>query len=226
MWGGADFDLDISVVSGLVCAHSSQSSLCVCISFSLSVCISQVDDSVEALDAAAVEAALSLCEEAVSAGHSLSGPWEAQDLKTSEPGPMVQSDPTHGLQAAAVANPGSLEPQTESGRGEAEEGKDCEGQETVQTNVVPSVVADDGLAGSEVTEEGVLGEEGALSTAVKTENEEWTQPELNTPCLDSEDSSGSGKESKVIVLFSETQHTLTHLYQVQLNYHLSLCIFV
>uniref|UniRef100_A0A8C7DBJ8 Bromodomain-containing protein 8 n=1 Tax=Oncorhynchus kisutch TaxID=8019 RepID=A0A8C7DBJ8_ONCKI len=101
----------------------------------LCVCISQVDDSVEALDAAAVEAALSLCEEAVSAGHSLSGPWEAQDLKTSEPGPMVQSDPTHGLQAAAGANPGSLEPQTESGRGEAEEGKDCEGQETVQTNV-------------------------------------------------------------------------------------------
>ncbi|XP_029507533.1 bromodomain-containing protein 8-like isoform X1 [Oncorhynchus nerka] len=164
----------------------------------ISIIEEKVDDSVEALDAAAVEAALSLCEEAVSAGHSLSGPWEAQDLKTSEPGPMVQSDPTHGLQAVAGANPGSLEPQTESGRGEAEEGKDCEGQETVQTNVVPSVVADDGLAGSEVTEEGVLGEEGALSTSVKTENEEWTQPELNTPCLDSEDSSGSGKESKEV----------------------------
>ncbi|XP_014068461.1 bromodomain-containing protein 8 isoform X1 [Salmo salar] len=166
----------------------------------ISIIEEKVDDSVEALDAAAVEAALSLCEEAVSAGHSLSGPWEAQDLKASEPGPMVQSDPTHGLQAAAGANPGSLEPQTESGRGEAEEGngKDCEGQETVQTNVAPSVVADDGLSGSEVTEEGVLGEEGALSTAVKTENEEWTQPELNTPCLDSEDSSGSGKESKEV----------------------------
>ncbi|XP_023847892.1 bromodomain-containing protein 8 isoform X2 [Salvelinus sp. IW2-2015] len=166
----------------------------------ISIIEEKVDDSVEALDAAAVEAALSLCEEAVSAGHSLSGPWEAQDLKSSEPGPMVQSYPTHGLQAAAGANPGSLEPQTESGRGEAEEGngKDCERQETVQTNVAPSVVADDGLAGSEVTEEGVLGEEGALSTAVKTENEEWTQPELNTPCLDSEDSSGSGKESKEV----------------------------
>ncbi|CAB1325082.1 unnamed protein product [Coregonus sp. 'balchen'] len=150
----------------------------------------------------AVEAALSLCEEAVSAGHSLSGPWEAQDLKASEPGPTVQSDPTQGLQAGAGANPGGLEPQTETerGRGEAEEGngKDCEGQETVQTDVAPSVVADDGLAGSEVTEEGVLGEEGALSTAVKTENEEWTQPEPNTPCLDSEDSSGSGKESKEV----------------------------
>uniref|UniRef100_A0A4W5QTP7 Bromodomain-containing protein 8 n=1 Tax=Hucho hucho TaxID=62062 RepID=A0A4W5QTP7_9TELE len=166
----------------------------------ISIIEEKVDDSVEALDAAAVEAALSLCEEAVSAGHSLSGPWEAQDLKASEPGPTVQSDPTHGLQAAAGANPGSLEPQTESGRGEAEEGngKNCEGQETVQTNVAPSVVADDGLKGSEVTEEGVLGEEGALSTAVKTENEGWTQPELNTPCLDSEDSSGSGKESKEV----------------------------
>ncbi|KAK6299160.1 hypothetical protein J4Q44_G00306700 [Coregonus suidteri] len=160
----------------------------------------KVDDSVEALDAAAVEAALSLCEEAVSASHSLSGPWEAHDLKASEPGPTVQSDPTQGLQGGvgAGANPGGLEPETESGRGEAKEGKDCEGLETVGTDVAPSVAADDSLAGSEVTEEGVLEVEGSLSTAVKTENEEWTQPEPNTPCLDSEDSSGSGKESKEV----------------------------
>nr|XP_046149473.1 bromodomain-containing protein 8-like [Oncorhynchus gorbuscha] len=153
----------------------------------------KVDDSVEALDAAAVEAALSLCEEAVSAGHSLSGPWEAHDLKSSEPGPTVQSDPTQGLQGGTGANPGVLEPDTESGRGEAKEGL-----ETVGTGVAPSVAADDSLAGSEVTEEGVLTVEGSLSTAVKTENEEWTQPEPNTPCLDSEDSSGSGKESKEV----------------------------
>ncbi|XP_071255489.1 bromodomain-containing protein 8-like isoform X2 [Salvelinus alpinus] len=151
----------------------------------------KVDDSVEALDAAAVEAALSLCEEAVSAGHSLSGPWEAHDLKSSEPGPTVQFDPTQGLQGGAGATPGVLEPETESGRGEAREGL-----ETVGTDVAPSVAAAAGLAGSEVTEEGVLTVEGSLSTAVKTENEEWTQPEPNTPCLDSEDSSGSGKESK------------------------------
>uniref|UniRef100_A0A4W5JGT6 Bromodomain-containing protein 8 n=1 Tax=Hucho hucho TaxID=62062 RepID=A0A4W5JGT6_9TELE len=154
----------------------------------------KVDDSVEALDAAAVEAALSLCEEAVSAGHSLSGPWEAHDLKSSEPGPTVQSDPTQGLQGGAGVNPGGLEPETESGRGEAMEEKDCDGLETVGTDVA----ANDGLAGSEVTEEGVLAVEGSLSTAVKTENEEWTQPEPNTPCLDSEDSSGSGKESKEV----------------------------
>uniref|UniRef100_A0A8C7FD85 Bromodomain-containing protein 8 n=1 Tax=Oncorhynchus kisutch TaxID=8019 RepID=A0A8C7FD85_ONCKI len=153
----------------------------------------KVDDSVEALDAAAVEAALSLCEEAVSAGHSLSGPWEAHDLKSSEPGPTVQSDPTQGLQGGAGANPGVLEPVTESGRGEAKEGL-----ETVGTDVAPSIAADDSLAGSEVTEEGVLTVEGSLSTAVKTENEEWTQPEPSTPCLDSEDSSGSGKESKEV----------------------------
>uniref|UniRef100_A0A673VXU9 Bromodomain-containing protein 8 n=1 Tax=Salmo trutta TaxID=8032 RepID=A0A673VXU9_SALTR len=153
----------------------------------------KVDDSVEALDAAAVEAALSLCEEAVSAGHSLSGPWEAHDLKSSEPGPTVQSDPTQGLQGGAGANPGGLEPETERGREEAKDGL-----ETVGTDVAPSVAADDGLAGSEVTEEGVLAVEGSLSTAVKTENEEWTQPEPNTPCLDSEDSSGSGKESKEV----------------------------
>ncbi|XP_070300388.1 bromodomain-containing protein 8 isoform X4 [Salvelinus sp. IW2-2015] len=153
----------------------------------------KVDDSVEALDSAAVEAALSLCEEAVSAGHSLSGPWEAHDLKSSEPGPTVQFDPTQGLQGGAGATPGVLEPETESGRGEAREGL-----ETVGTDVAPSVAAADGLAGSEVTEEGVLTVEGSLSTAVKTENEEWTQPEPNTPCLDSEDSSGSGKESKEV----------------------------
>ncbi|KAM9513450.1 bromodomain-containing protein 8-like isoform 4-T4 [Salvelinus alpinus] len=153
----------------------------------------KVDDSVEALDAAAVEAALSLCEEAVSAGHSLSGPWEAHDLKSSEPGPTVQFDPTQGLQGGAGATPGVLEPETESGRGEAREGL-----ETVGTDVAPSVAAAAGLAGSEVTEEGVLTVEGSLSTAVKTENEEWTQPEPNTPCLDSEDSSGSGKESKEV----------------------------
>uniref|UniRef100_A0A8C7PJF1 Bromodomain-containing protein 8 n=3 Tax=Oncorhynchus TaxID=8016 RepID=A0A8C7PJF1_ONCMY len=89
----------------------------------------KVDDSVEALDAAAVEAALSLCEEAVSAGHSLSGPWEAHDLKSSEPGPTVQSDPTQGLQGGAGANPGVLEPDTESGRGEAKEGLETLGTE-------------------------------------------------------------------------------------------------
>ena len=59
----------------------------------------QVDDSVEALDAAAVEAALSLCEEAVSEGHTLPGPWETQELKASDPAPTVQdSDPTQETQ--------------------------------------------------------------------------------------------------------------------------------
>ncbi|KAL0973903.1 hypothetical protein UPYG_G00212600 [Umbra pygmaea] len=160
----------------------------------------KVDDSVEALDAAAVEAALSLCEDAVSAEHSLSGPWEDQDLKASDPGPTVQSDPTQELQdgAAAGANPGGLE--NESGGAEAEENKEkeCEGVETERTDISPYVAANESLAGSEVTEEGVLGGEGDLRTAVKSESDEWTQSELITPCLDSEDSSGSGKESKEV----------------------------
>nr|XP_015204810.1 PREDICTED: bromodomain-containing protein 8 [Lepisosteus oculatus] len=55
----------------------------------------KVDDNAEALDAAAVEAALSLCEEAADS-HSLSGPWEpsfkAPDPATAPPvGPSVHS---------------------------------------------------------------------------------------------------------------------------------------
>uniref|UniRef100_A0A6Q2YM84 Bromodomain-containing protein 8 n=1 Tax=Esox lucius TaxID=8010 RepID=A0A6Q2YM84_ESOLU len=157
----------------------------------------KVDDSVDVLDAAAVEAALSLCEDSGSAGHSLSGPWEDQD---SDPGPAVQLDPTQGLQsrAAAVADPGVLGTETRRLEAEESKAKDCEGLETTEADVTPYIAADESLGGSEVTEEGVVMEDGALRAAVKSENEEWAQPELNTPCLDSEDSSGSGKESKEV----------------------------
>ncbi|KAJ8014849.1 hypothetical protein DPEC_G00020050 [Dallia pectoralis] len=155
----------------------------------------KVDDSVDVLDAAAVEAALSLCEDSGSAGHSLSGPWEDQD---SDPGPTDQLDPTQGLEdRAEMANPGVLE--TETDRVEAEEikTKDHEEIETIETDVTPYNAADESLGGSEVPDEGVLGEEGVLRATVKSENE-WSQPDLNTPCLDSEDSSVSGKDSKEV----------------------------
>ncbi|XP_048850785.1 bromodomain-containing protein 8 isoform X6 [Brienomyrus brachyistius] len=48
----------------------------------------KVDDNAEALDAAAVEAALSLCEE-VADSHALTGPWEAGPFKPPEPGPAA-----------------------------------------------------------------------------------------------------------------------------------------
>uniref|UniRef100_A0A3Q1FS59 Bromodomain-containing protein 8 n=1 Tax=Acanthochromis polyacanthus TaxID=80966 RepID=A0A3Q1FS59_9TELE len=162
----------------------------------------KVDDSVEALDAAAVEAALSLCEEAVSEGHTLPGPWETQELKASEPTPTVQdSDPTQESQDVATMSApaaASLETQNQAEAKREEQLKgNCEGAEVTGSDVTSSVASDDGAAGSEVTEEGAAVKEAAEAT-VKSEGEEWSQPEPNPPCLDSEDSSVSGKESKEV----------------------------
>ncbi|XP_045886891.1 bromodomain-containing protein 8 [Micropterus dolomieu] len=158
----------------------------------------KVDDSVEALDAAAVEAALSLCEEAVSEGHTLPGPWETQELKASDPAPTVQeSDPTQEPQDVAAMSaliPAGTETQNQPETKTEEQLKgNCEGPEVTGSDVT----SDDGATGSEVTEEGAAGKE-ATETTVKSEGEEWSQPEPNPPCLDSEDSSVSGKESKEV----------------------------
>lgn len=141
---------------------------------------SQVDDSVEALDAAAVEAALSLCEEAVSEGHTLPGPWETQELKASDPAPTVQdSDPTQESQDVAALIPAGIETrnQPEPKREEQLKGN-CEGPEVTGSDVT----SDDGATGSEVTEEGAAGKEAPEAT-VKSEAEEWSQQEPNPPCL-------------------------------------------
>lgn len=145
----------------------------------------QVDDSVEALDAAAVEAALSLCEEAVSEGHTLPGPWETQELKASDPRPTVQ-DPTSEPQdvtPGASLVPSSIETQTqpETKRDEQSKGN-CEGAEVTGSEVTSSINSDNGATGSEVTGEGVAGREVTEAT-VKSESEEWSQPEPNPPCL-------------------------------------------
>uniref|UniRef100_A0A8D3AMP1 Bromodomain-containing protein 8 n=1 Tax=Scophthalmus maximus TaxID=52904 RepID=A0A8D3AMP1_SCOMX len=162
----------------------------------------KVDDSVEALDAAAVEAALSLCEEAVSEGHTLPGPWETQELKASDPTPTVQdSGPTQEPQVMATVSapaPASAEAQDQSESKREEQLKgNCEGPEVTGSDVTSSVASDDGAAGIEVAEEAVTGKEATEAT-VKSEGEEWSQPEPNPPCLDSEDSSVSGKESKEV----------------------------
>ncbi|XP_030252515.1 bromodomain-containing protein 8 isoform X2 [Sparus aurata] len=162
----------------------------------------KVDDSVEALDAAAVEAALSLCEEAVSEGHTLPGPWETQELKASDPAPTVQdSDPTQETQDVTTMStliPPSIETpnQPEAKREEQIKGN-CEGPEVTGSDITSSVTSDDGATGSEVMEERTAGKE-ATEAVVKSEGEEWSQPEPNPPCLDSEDSSVSGKESKEV----------------------------
>lgn len=147
----------------------------------------QVDDSVEALDAAAVEAALSLCEEAVSEGHTLPGPWDTQELKASDPAPAVQDpDPMQEPQDAPVTSvsmPAGLETQTQPDVKREEQTKgNCEATEVTGSDVTSSVASDDGANGSEVTEEGAAGKEAAERT-VKSEAEEWNQPEPNPPCL-------------------------------------------
>lgn len=57
----------------------------------------QADETAEALDAAAVEAALSLCEEN---GHALSGAWEAGPFQPHESHPTVPTGVPHSLQSS------------------------------------------------------------------------------------------------------------------------------
>lgn len=147
----------------------------------------QVDDSVEALDAAAVEAALSLCEEAVSEGHTLNGPWETQELKASDQAATVQEavhmQEPQDVAPAATVIPAAIEPQNhpETKKGESQKAN-CEGSELTGTDIAASVASDDGAAGIEVPEEGTAGKETTEAT-LKSEGEEWNQPEPNPPCL-------------------------------------------
>ncbi|KAM4732365.1 bromodomain-containing protein 8 isoform 2-T2 [Anableps anableps] len=161
----------------------------------------KVDDSVEALDAAAVEAALSLCEEAVSEGHTLPGPWETQELKPAEPPAQHTSSIQESQDVSVMLTPssGCLETQNQPDVKREEQFKgNGEGAEVTGSDINSSLASDDGAAGSEVTEEGRAGMKEAAEATVKIEGEEWSQPEANPPCLDSEDSSVSGKDSKEV----------------------------
>ena len=138
----------------------------------------------EALDAAAVEAALSLCEEAVSEGHTLNGPWETQELKASDQAATVQDsvhtqEPQHIAPAASMIS-AAIETQNhpESKKGESQKGN-CEPSEVTGTDIA---ACDDGAAGIEIPEEGMTGKETTEAT-LKSEGEEWNQPEPNPPCL-------------------------------------------
>uniref|UniRef100_A0A8C6S749 Bromodomain-containing protein 8 n=1 Tax=Neogobius melanostomus TaxID=47308 RepID=A0A8C6S749_9GOBI len=139
----------------------------------------KVDDSVEALDAAAVEAALSLCEEA----HALPGPWDPHPPDHS-PVP-VQDPPRQDPQDGATMT--APNPQTTSATNTADaalppetktEG-DCEGAEATGSEVTPEET------GSEVTEEGGVSGKEVTEATVKSEAEEWSQAEANPPCLES-----------------------------------------
>ncbi|XP_077465580.1 bromodomain-containing protein 8-like isoform X3 [Stigmatopora argus] len=162
----------------------------------------KVDDSVEALDAAAVEAALSLCEEAVSEGHTLPGPWETQELKESDPTSTVQENEhiEEPCNNAALSVPASVElddknqPENTSTSEHVKE--NCEAAAS-ERDIAMCESSDDVAAEGDVAEEENAGKT-STSAEVKSEVEEWNQPEANPPCLDSEDSSVSGRESKEV----------------------------
>ncbi|XP_077388141.1 bromodomain-containing protein 8 isoform X1 [Festucalex cinctus] len=164
----------------------------------------KVDDSVEALDAAAVEAALSLCEEAVSEGHTLPGPWETQEIKESEQTSTVQ-DSEHiqepcdiaTLSVSAPVSPDAPNPPEATSTEEQQVNKgNCEATVT-ESDVTLCATSQDVAPGGDPTEEEPAGREDT-NAVVKTEVEEWNQPEANPPCLDSEDSSVSGRECKEV----------------------------
>lgn len=150
--------------------------------------LSQVDDSVEALDAAAVEAALSLCEEAVSGGHTLNGPWETQELETSDQTATVQ-DSVHmqvpqDIAPADTVIPAAIGIQNhpEIKKEESQKGN-FERLEVTGTDIAASVTSDDDDAVAiEVPEEGTTGKETSEAT-LKSEGEEWNLPGPNPPCL-------------------------------------------
>ncbi|XP_073710623.1 bromodomain-containing protein 8 isoform X4 [Misgurnus anguillicaudatus] len=166
----------------------------------------KVDDPVEALDAAAVEAALSLCEDPAVGGH-LSSPWESQTFKAGEPEPDVQQN------AVPVDPPSDSDPVGVQGEMEVLV------EETEKPEVANGVTGDSVVTATPDVEqsqdsevkmeaeregEGDVGMEEAPeenrtpSPTVKCEGEDWVQPETATPCLDSEDSSGSAKDAKEV----------------------------
>ncbi|XP_051514307.1 bromodomain-containing protein 8-like isoform X2 [Myxocyprinus asiaticus] len=165
----------------------------------------KVDDPVEALDAAAVEAALSLCEDPAVGGHPLSSPWESQTFKSAEP--VIQQN------VAPVAPQSVPDPVGELGEMEVLV-EEAGGTEAINGVIGDSVVtpAPDGERSqdTEVKMEGEREEEGeggieeaqeenrTSSPDVKCEQEDWVQPETVTPCLDSEDSSASAKDTKEV----------------------------
>ncbi|KAJ0050113.1 hypothetical protein NL108_011991, partial [Boleophthalmus pectinirostris] len=171
----------------------------------------KVDDSVEALDAAAVEAALSLCEEA----HALPGPWDTQpadhpEVPVQDP---IQDPPPGAAMTTASTQTSTItdleatlqpEPKTEEQVKIESEGAEVTGSD---------VTSEHGQTRSDVMEEGGAEGKEVAEATVKSEGEEWSQTEANPPCLDgagglnvnnvslsvdSEDSSVSGRESKEV----------------------------
>uniref|UniRef100_A0A672MWE6 Bromodomain-containing protein 8-like n=1 Tax=Sinocyclocheilus grahami TaxID=75366 RepID=A0A672MWE6_SINGR len=167
----------------------------------------KVDDPVEALDAAAVEAALSLCEDPAVGGHPITSPWESQTFKAAEPEPIVQQSPAPAV-TQSCPDPAGVQGEMEVLVEEATETEVVD--EVTGGTVVPAAPDTEQSQDSVVKMEGERqgdGEEGIEETqqenrtpspTVKCEGEDWVQPETVMPCLDSEDSSASAKDTKEV----------------------------
>ncbi|XP_013984848.1 bromodomain-containing protein 8 isoform X4 [Salmo salar] len=165
------------------------------------------DENTEALDAAAVEAALSLCEET---GHALSGHWEPGPFKSPE------SDPSGASHLSSLA--GSLEVKREVlqlRRGTSA----CDSQDNCPSGY-PHPLGISGLPPSSSSSScssmmlehsqaiGARLQPGAMGGAdgegspfsphatIRCESEEWTQQGADTPHADSEDCPMTRRHSK------------------------------
>ncbi|XP_016336528.1 bromodomain-containing protein 8-like [Sinocyclocheilus anshuiensis] len=138
------------------------------------------DENAEALDAAAVEAALSLCEDT---GHNLSGTWEPDPFRPSGPEPSSTSedlDP-HSLHLLEGKREGLDLCGSSSG---------CAQEYTTPSTTVPSVPQDPTpTAGAhsdpdalrpEHTDEAQDGRPESLHAVIKSETDEWTRSQSDT----------------------------------------------
>ncbi|KAF4098443.1 bromodomain-containing protein 8 [Onychostoma macrolepis] len=138
------------------------------------------DENAEALDAAAVEAALSLCEDT---GHNLSGTWEPNPFRTIGPEPSSASedlDP-HSLHLLEGKREGPDMCGSSNG---------CSQGYTTHSTTVPSVSQDPTLpAGAhsdlealrpERNDDAQDGRPESLHAAIKSETDEWTPSQSDT----------------------------------------------
>uniref|UniRef100_A0A8C1KRE3 Bromodomain-containing protein 8 n=1 Tax=Cyprinus carpio TaxID=7962 RepID=A0A8C1KRE3_CYPCA len=128
------------------------------------------DENAEALDAAAVEAALSLCEDT---GHNLSGTWEPDPFRPIGPEPSSTSDDLdpHSLHLLEGKREGLDMCGSNSG---------CAQEYTIPSTTVPSFPQD---PTPEHTVEAQDGRPESLHPVIKSETDEWTQSQSGTPCF-------------------------------------------
>uniref|UniRef100_A0A8C1KU59 Bromodomain-containing protein 8 n=1 Tax=Cyprinus carpio TaxID=7962 RepID=A0A8C1KU59_CYPCA len=129
------------------------------------------DENAEALDAAAVEAALSLCEDT---GHNLSGTWEPDPFRPIGPEPSSTSDDLdpHSLHLLEGKREGLDMCGSNSG---------CAQEYTIPSTTVPSFPQD---PTPEHTVEAQDGRPESLHPVIKSETDEWTQSQSGTPCFE------------------------------------------